>query len=182
MTDLPDSWADEPWPLDDPVPTRGLNPVNWSDTHDTPPQVADLADEAWEYAIDHGISMERALAELQRQGATPSFITVNLTPDVSWVREAYERAAQQVRSSFRYIDPDVTLGGRAVNGISGVKTSHSVIDELRNDVAAMANPAADPDALLDEIRSDLFPRRTLDQWSFSTDAHKTLPPDPGSTA
>lgn len=62
---LPDSWDDEPWPLDDPTPTPSLRPTNWSDTHDQPPQVADLADEAWQYAVDHGISMERALVELQ---------------------------------------------------------------------------------------------------------------------
>lgn len=64
MTDHP-SWADEPWPLDDPVPAPALRPTNWSDTHDQPPQVADLADEAWQRAVDRGISMERALAELQ---------------------------------------------------------------------------------------------------------------------
>lgn len=62
---LPDRWEDEPWPLDDPVPAPSFRPVNWSDTHAQPPQVADLADEAWQYAVDHGISMERALAELQ---------------------------------------------------------------------------------------------------------------------
>ena len=64
---IPDSWADEPWPLDDLVPAPTLRPSNWSDTHATVPQVADLADEAWQYAYDHGVSMERALAEVQRR-------------------------------------------------------------------------------------------------------------------
>lgn len=68
---LPDRWDDEPWPLDDPTPAPSLRPTTWSDTHDQPPQVADLADEAWQYAIDHGVSMERALAELQRRAALP---------------------------------------------------------------------------------------------------------------
>ena len=70
MTDLPDTWADEPWPLDDPVPAPGLRPTNWSDTHTDPPQVADLADEAWQYAMDHGVSMEVALARLQDRKLT----------------------------------------------------------------------------------------------------------------
>lgn len=72
MTDLPDTWADEPWPLDDPVPAPapGLRPTNWSDTHTDPPQVADLADEAWQYAMDHGCSMEQALAALQDRALT----------------------------------------------------------------------------------------------------------------
>ena len=64
MTSLPDSWDDEPWPLDEPDITYG-RPVNWSDTHESPPQVVDLADEAWEYAVDHGVSMEQALVRLQ---------------------------------------------------------------------------------------------------------------------
>ncbi len=64
--DLPESWDDEPWPLDDPTSAPTLRPSNWSDTHDQAPQVADLADEAEEYALDNGISLERALAELQR--------------------------------------------------------------------------------------------------------------------
>lgn len=64
--DLPERWDDEPWPLDDPdVGTHRV--INRSDTHDVVPQVADLADEAWEYAVDHGVSMERALVELQRR-------------------------------------------------------------------------------------------------------------------
>lgn len=67
MTDWPTSWDDDPWPLDDPVPAPTLRPANWSDTHTQPPQVADLADEAWQRAFDRGISMERALAELQSE-------------------------------------------------------------------------------------------------------------------
>jgi hypothetical protein len=66
---LPDRWDDEPWPLDDPIPARGLRPTNWSDSHDQPPQVADLADEALQYALDHGVSMGRALAEVQERAA-----------------------------------------------------------------------------------------------------------------
>lgn len=82
MTDpLPDRWADEPWPLDDPVPAPSFRPANWSDTHDNPPQVADLADEAWQRAVDKGISIERALAELQqmrvRRDRLGSFIPVS---------------------------------------------------------------------------------------------------------
>ena len=65
MHDLPDRWEDEPWPLD--APDVGASRVrNRSDTFaDEVPQVADLADEAWEYALDHGVSLERALVELQ---------------------------------------------------------------------------------------------------------------------
>lgn len=68
MADLPDSWDDEPWPLEDPVPTRAesFNPRSWSDTHD--PDVLELdADEVWDYAVDHGISYEQAGVILQRQ-------------------------------------------------------------------------------------------------------------------
>lgn len=90
---LPDRWEDEPWPLDDPIPAPGLRPTNWSDTHDQPPQVADLADEAWQYAVDHGISMERALVEMQDQAMQPTFhasgtLTINgvgLGASVYWV-------------------------------------------------------------------------------------------------
>ena len=64
---LPERWADEPWPLDDPTPAPSLRPSNWSDTHADPPQVADLADEAWQYAMDHGVSMEVALTRLQER-------------------------------------------------------------------------------------------------------------------
>lgn len=67
---LPDSWDDEPWPLDDPAPTT-FRPTNRSDTYTEPPQVADLADEAWEYAVDHGVSIERALVEMQHRHAKP---------------------------------------------------------------------------------------------------------------
>lgn len=63
-TDLPDRWADEPWPLDEPdIGTFRVQ--NRSDSYDDVPQVADLADEAWDYALDHGVSMERALVEVQ---------------------------------------------------------------------------------------------------------------------
>lgn len=91
---LPDSWDDEPWPLDESVPAPGLRPTTWSDTHDQPPQVADLADEAWQYAVDRGISMERALVELQDQAMQPTFeasgtLTINgvafRTATVYWV-------------------------------------------------------------------------------------------------
>ena len=61
---LPDRWDDEPWPLDEPD-TGTFRVTNRSDTYDDVPQVADLADEAWEYALDHGVSMERALVEVQ---------------------------------------------------------------------------------------------------------------------
>ena len=63
--DLPDVWADEPWPLD-PLPAP-FRPTNWSDSHDAAPQVADLADAAWELAIDRGISLEQALVTIQQR-------------------------------------------------------------------------------------------------------------------
>ena len=73
MGDLPERWSDEPWPLEDPVPSPSLRPTNWSDTHTDPPQVADLADEAWEYAIDHGCSIGQALHDLQRIHMKPAW-------------------------------------------------------------------------------------------------------------
>lgn len=65
--DLPESWDDEPWPLEE--PSVSFRPVNFSDTHDEAPQVADLADEALEYALEHGVSMGQALATLQQYEA-----------------------------------------------------------------------------------------------------------------
>lgn len=65
--ELPDSWADEPWPLEDPSPGPALRPTSWSDSlaPEQVPHPADLADEAYAYAEEHGCSLERALAELQ---------------------------------------------------------------------------------------------------------------------
>lgn len=63
-TDLPERWDDEPWPLDEPD-IGAFRVQNRSDSYDDVPQVADLAEEAWEYALDHGVSMERALVEVQ---------------------------------------------------------------------------------------------------------------------
>lgn len=68
MTDpWPTSWDDEPWPLEDPSPGPALRPTSWSDslTPEQVPHPADLADEAYAYAEEHGCSLERALAELQ---------------------------------------------------------------------------------------------------------------------
>lgn len=73
MTDpsWPTSWDEEPWPLEDPSPGPGLNPTSWSDSLAPAqvPQPGELADEAWRRAEDRGISMERALAELQQERA-----------------------------------------------------------------------------------------------------------------
>lgn len=84
--DLPESWDDEPWPLEEPD-LAVMRPVNWSDTHDNAPQVADLADDAWEYAVDHGVSMERALVELQHREMRPRHLTLNDINDV--IRDIY---------------------------------------------------------------------------------------------
>ena len=65
MTDLPTSWADEPWPLEDDLPAA-FRPRNWSDTHADPPQVADLALEAQRLVDERGWSMGEALVHLQR--------------------------------------------------------------------------------------------------------------------
>lgn len=86
MSPLPDSWDDEPWPLDDPIPAPGLRPTNWSDTHADPPQVADLADEAWQRAMDRGISMERALAELQREQMGDGADRASMLSQMFWSR------------------------------------------------------------------------------------------------
>ena len=67
MTDLPTSWADEAWPLEDPTPPPTFRPRNWSDTHDDPPQVADLAVEAQRLVDEHGWAMGEALVHLQRR-------------------------------------------------------------------------------------------------------------------
>ena len=110
---LPDSWDDEAWPLDDPVPAPGLRPVNWSDTHADPPQVADLADEAWQYALDHGCSMEQALARLQQteqlrrhwgRRSVSSAGTVDLTIKVDV--EPFRQAMAKVADVFTRIDQD----------------------------------------------------------------------------
>lgn len=66
--DFPTSWSDEPWPLEEPERVT-FRPRTWSDTHDAPPQVADLADEAMELADRYGYSMEQALVAAQRRRA-----------------------------------------------------------------------------------------------------------------
>lgn len=85
---LPDDWSDDPWPLDD-LPGSPLRPRNWSDTHGPDlPQAADLADEAWQYAVDHRCSLEQALVTLQRRevlaaeisGTVPGGTSVNSVP------------------------------------------------------------------------------------------------------
>lgn len=68
--ELPDSWDDEPWPLDDPLGSP-FQPKTWSDSVEDVPQPNELADEAWEYAVDYGVSLERALAEVQARRAGP---------------------------------------------------------------------------------------------------------------
>lgn len=122
MTDLPATWDEEPWPLEDPVPVRSLRPQNWSDTHDLPPQVADLADEAWEYAVDRGISMERALAELQRR---------------EQYRRDYDRAVLGIQGVSQH-----TLNGiqRAIDrGLQGPATrTHYFVDDPNDPTRAVA--------------------------------------------
>ena len=152
MSDLPDSWDDEPWPLDDPTPVPSFQPSNWSDTHDAPPQVADLADEAWEYALDHGVSMERALAELQdrRMAASGTYAKYAGGATVLWV-PATQQTIDDANHAARRMDE---LWSRVRNAL------------------ATGNPAVSMDrligdALLDQLKRDPMPRRTLDQWSFT---------------
>lgn len=150
MSDLPDTWDDEPWPLDEPDITYG-RPVNWSDTHDNPPQVADLADEAWEHAIDQGISMERVFVELQDHAM--------------W---------RMVASSFVYVEPTGTdvqdiacLFDVPVHMIADDPPTHADIKAIEESIRSMANPATSPDQIFAEIKADVLPRRTLDQWTFT---------------
>lgn len=67
MADLPTSWADEPWPLEEPVSAPVFRPRNWSDSHADAPQVADLADDAQALVDRYGMSMERALVLCQHR-------------------------------------------------------------------------------------------------------------------
>lgn len=110
---LPDSWNDEPWPLDDPVPAPTVRPTNWSDTHDTVPQVADLADEAQELADRYGWSMERALVEAQRRhigGSVTAWVGPAVSASVAgWVippsvLAAIRAAAEQMQQAQQAAD------------------------------------------------------------------------------
>lgn len=140
---LPDSWDDEPWPLEDPIPAPGLRPTNWSDTHETVPQVADLADEAWQYAMDHGISMERALAELQR-------------------REHYraEIDRQVWGSSYVTVNPNGYATGGLVNPLTVVPVTRDTIADAKAMQQAMDRAwerlrqtlTADPSSIVVQMR------------------------------
>ena len=132
MTDLPDTWADEPWPLDDPTPTPGLRPSNWSDTHTDPPQVADLADEAWQYAMDHGCSMEQALAALQGREAYRAGLSSGQTLSVgmSLNLEPYRKAFSDM--------------GAAIAKVADVLSNRVDVDALIAEVEQMAEEAQKP--------------------------------------
>jgi hypothetical protein len=72
--DLPSSWDDEPWPLEEPDLPPVFRPRNWSDSHADAPQVADLADQA-QALVDRGWSMERALVACQQREAWAGGLT-----------------------------------------------------------------------------------------------------------
>lgn len=115
---IPDNWADEPWPLDEPD-IGTMRVTNRSDSYDQVPQVADLADEAWQYAIDHGLSLERALVEVQGQrfhtgGVVSNAPRITFVPNDPGAVVDLSTFTRELTIQFTSDDPDlrkILLGG-----------------------------------------------------------------------
>lgn len=167
----PTSWDDEPWPLEDPSPGPALRPTSWSDSLEPEdvPHPADLADEAYAYAEEHGCSLERALAELQhlrgrqalagaqlaqRQKATNYHVVVSpsgaIAPGPAWHRmdqaladtirrQAAEREAELRRRTEEARDAFEAAARRVADLITQVDWS-----ELADQIKQLASAFDDP--------------------------------------
>lgn len=65
---LPDSWDDEPWPLETPasISVHSGRPRHWSDSHN-PDDLPEMdVDEVWDVAMDLGVSYEQAEARMMK--------------------------------------------------------------------------------------------------------------------